>query len=277
VRAQLVENGTEVQVKVIVELTRAAEIFRAKISMSGAVEGERTIEDASPTCAPLGDAVALSIALAIEEARAKSIGPDGPDGVRTSTAGAARTPARAISPEQEPRAEKGEPIALDLEIGGGAAIGVVRQLAPLETLGLSLRLGFARIGLSSLLIYPEQSLALAPGTIDVTLAGANATGCLALADAPEITLLACLSGTAAAVRARARGFSTNRTESRAWIAGGLAAIVRGALFGPIHWYVREEALLPAQPQAFAVDNVGTAYTPPPLSLLSSVGLTMTVD
>jgi hypothetical protein len=272
VKRRAFEAGAPIQMAV--EFSREGSIFRARIRVSGLVAGERVIEDASVDCTPLTGAVVLLLTLALDEARSIALAKAATAAV---TATSARTPFLPITGGEERSEIDRAPVGLSLEAGGGAAAFAVNTLAPLFTIGASLRARSFRFGLQSLIVYPEERLALSPGEVDVILIGADASASIDLFDTPAIDLAVGLSAAAATIRGRARGFTVNRTTVRPWFAGGVFLRLHGAVWGPLGWYVHTEALFPAHTEAFTVENVGRAYVPPRVTLLPSLGFSWSIE
>ena len=254
-----------------VTLSKRGNAWRASIlreqQKSDAPAPERVLSDRSPTCQPLAEAAALTIAILADDSAQR-------DKPRTTT---------------EPRAEERAPIDVTpttyepptrpsstkvwVGAGGGAALGFISALAPELGFGATLDSDDFSSGLR-VMLTTEQKFALDPGHVVVQAWLATAFSCLRFAGG---RLGAALCGTfdGGMLRASADGFDDGKPSSRSYEALGLE----------LHpsWYVSNSyrisaifgALLPFRQESFSVVGRGVAYVPPPLNwrilLFSEIG------
>jgi hypothetical protein len=271
-----------------IRFSRSMDVFRAEIQTRGRIEGVRSIEDASESCASLVDAVTLALALLVDRSAqaAPPLAPGPADPVSApdpnpsdaepgSQVGEAKpVPVRARAPA--PRAEPSAPWSIELM--GGGVYGVVSPIAPGFIAGVAWRPSAWSVELDVEATLPSETT-VAPGALSVAFLGARASGCrrlLGSADLASIDL--CASATLARLSASASGFSQNRSASRPWIAGGLAAVARGPISGSLGWRVLAGADVPVAKEGFSIDNVSAeVYSPPRVTALGLLGLSWTIE
>jgi hypothetical protein len=261
--AELLELAYQVQGSVAssalhayrVSFERTSHVYRAEIVDDSAAR-TRHLEDVGPECAPLGRAVALALATMWGTEQEPTVPP--PPVV------AAPPPVVSVPPPR-PRA----PTRWLLSAGGGVALGIVRNAAP----ALVADSGFEHPHFSWALggmWVPPQSLPLAPGSIDVQLLAASVRGCGWVLEPTHLGLCARVLG--GELLARSSGYDSDGQQSRPWLAFGLEAFVQGPLLPHLRYRAAAAALAPLRDQSFSIQNLGTAYTPPPIGALFTLAL-----
>ena len=260
--AELLELASQVQGSMAssalhayrVSFERTSHVYRAEIVDESAAR-TRHLEDVGPACAPLGRAVALALATMW--------------GTEQESPAPAPAPlprvAAATPPPPSPRGAS----RWLLSAGGGVALGIVRSVAPALVADSAFEHPHFSWALGGLWI-PPQSLPLAPGAIDVHLLAASVRGCAWVLEPTHLGLCARVLG--GELLAQSGGYDFDGQQSRTWFAVGLEAFLQGPLAPHLRYRAAAGALAPLRDQSFSIQNVGTAYTPPPLGALFTLAL-----
>jgi hypothetical protein len=297
-----------------VEFTKIGPAFRAVLKAQGRVSGVRTIEDSSPSCGALADAVALALALLVGEEQANLPSPNPvtpeisaplvstPDArPREPPAGPAPL-ATAAPPRPESRAPGGdEPalprnfmrptappseapsgISLAVGLGLGAASGIVSaaSVLPVLSLGLLPKSSPWSLEAEGLLIPSTVLPFTGGGSVHVSFEGARVLGCFALlGDLGSARLSACLGGTGGRIQADGEGLVVQRSVVRPWFAGSAGVLARGALISGLGWFGRAGAEIAIDSESFSLDNMtqAPAYAQPRVALGASAGVAWTIE
>jgi hypothetical protein len=260
-------RGADTRLQFEVEVTRNRSGYAAVIRASGSRSGERRIADIGEDCSGLAQALAVTIAIILDDER------DAPaDPVPTTAEWAPRKTSTAQPPVAPPRKSIWRPYAL-----GVGTVGVLESVAFGPSVGLSLDLGQALIGADALWLLP-RTFDLPPGRVDVSLVAASVYGCWragAIESEPWVGVCAHVS--AGSLGGSADGFTTNKSARRPWIAPGIGTIAGGPLVGSIEWFAQGKLYVPVHEERFVIDNVGTAHTTPPLGALAGLGLAVSIQ
>ena len=254
-----------------VVLERMPEHWRARIVATGAVTGDRTLTDASETCEPLGQAVALTLSMLAESGSEPALPPP--------ALVAAKRPPPVVAPAPPPRtpepSQRSEP-SLTLAASGGPAltIGVLERAGPALWADAELGVVPGFHTTFGVLWAPPQSIDHGPGTVDVSLVALGIGACLELVS----TFGVCIMQLGGELRGTGNGYDAyTRSAGRPWLAVGAGARAHGELVGPLGWVASATALAPLTEERFAVEGVpGAAFEPSPLGLLARAGLRLTI-
>ena len=165
--------------------------------------------------------------------------------------------------------------SLAIDAGGGAAIGIVRAIAPALFAAFELRpIPIFSVEIGGLFV-PTQSLGLERGSIDVWLLAGAADACL-WPYAETIRIGGCAGLAAGAIRGQGRGFPVASGASRPWLAATGTAAASGPIAGPLGWTARAGLVVPTHRESFGIEGVGVAYTAPAAGGTVAAGLTMTI-
>ncbi len=213
------------------------------------------LQDRSPACAPLAEAVALTIAiLADDVARHAEPAPAAPPSV------AALAPSHKVTPEGE---EAPAGLKLWVGAGGGATAAWISPLAP--ALGFSLAVDSVKLRYGvRLMMTTEQKFELYPGSVVVQAWLATAFSCLRLTKGDFGSGL-CVTADGGLLRASAEGFEQGKPSSRAYGAGGLEAQPSWNVSEGYRISMALGAQLPLKRESFSVRGRGVAYIPPQLN------------
>ena len=244
-----------------VEFSKTRDGYAAVIHVRG--KGTRNVSDSGPTCAPLVEAVAVTLSILADEQK------------RT----AEKEPAPPAAPnEPGPVAALPERRRVAIDLGMFATAGIVRPWAPSFVLDASLEVSRPwSFGLGGMFV-PTQDLTLAPGSVQVSLLAARAEFCaLPFGQRASVRIGACVISAAGILRAEGHGYAAQRSVARPWIAGGAGLLARGPIVGIFGWSARVDALLPFTQEAFSVDAVGIAYSPPAVGLVTGASISATIE
>jgi len=192
--------------------------FRASVRLDGARQGIRTLTDAGPTCAALGHAVAIALALVLD--------------ADTPGAGAAREATAAAEPgSPSPRTSEaasgpGAPSAAGttghLALLAGPSWGQVAHLSGVGRLELGARLRRASVMAGAERVIARRS-AIAPGTVEVSLWAGRLSLCGLLTDPDPsrwLQLDVCAIGSVGALHGQGEGFAVSSVSTLTWWAAG---------------------------------------------------------
>jgi hypothetical protein len=254
-----------------ITLGKQTEVWQAKIerreSSSSPSVQERVLQDRSPTCEPLAEAVTVTVAILADDAAEKAQPPP----ARPSD-----TPPIPTVPDTQKVESSGGKTFSKVWVGasGGTAVSFISPIAPIFGLGGALDYANLRAGVR-LMMTPEQKFALDPGRVFVQAWLTTLYGCLQGTQG-QFGAAVCVAADASLLRARAEGFDQGKPGTRGYEAAGLE----------VHpsWYASEGfrisavlgALLPFSRESFSVTGRGVAYVPPRANLrvllLSEVGV-----
>ena len=259
-----------------VEFSRTAARYRVVVRARGSHAGVRALEDAGATCASLAEATALTIAVIVD-----------PEGVKLAEPPADNPPEPPVKPAPPPatpeappplvvaQPARSTPWSLAVAAGGGAAIGILREAAPIAFVSFEVRpLPFFTVDVGGAFV-PTQRLALERGNIDVWLLSGTANGCV-WPYAETIRVGGCAGIAAGSIRGEGRGYPVQSGASRPWVAGTASAAANGPLVGLLGWGARAGIVVPTHRESFGIDGVGVAYEAPPAGAIVVVGATMTI-
>ncbi len=236
--------------------------YAAVIVAKGARSGRRRIADIGESCDGLTEALAVTLALIVDDEYARPSS-DAPPRPLVLVAGAPRRHRTVRADALRSYAAVAGSVGVLERPGIGLGLGLMGDLSPMQ------------IGVDGFFL-PTRSFGLDEGHVDVSLLAAGMSGCwIANADPSRITLCAELH--AGSLKGSATGFSKNRSERRPWIAPGLGVTGVTPLAGPIELLGRVQLMTPLRREIFSVDNVGVAHTTPPLGALLSLGLSVSIN
>jgi hypothetical protein len=247
--------------RIDVHIARNDHGYAARIELRGTRAGTRELNDAGPSCAGLEDALALTIALLLDELPAQA-------------------PVRRVVRDAPPAVQRRAMWAAGAEAGAGMTIGIAGTPWPAVGAQGELRLRPMWALSAGALFSPPRAIELPPGEVVVMLIAGVARGCVTLPDSFDrnVAPWLCLVGAAGGVSGEGVGYAANVSQSRPWIAAGASLGVDGRIGGPLRWRIRGTWLAQVQEQ-FAVDLDGDgtiaerelALEPPPVAFLLESG------
>jgi hypothetical protein len=146
--------------------------------------------------------------------------------------------------------------------------GVVKDFSTGLTGQAGISIARWNMGLGVLGTFP-QDIALGPGTVHESLFGGVASICYAPLQNGILSFDVCSGGYLGRITAEGRGYSTNASQGRSWIAIPLEVGVTYGT-GPFGAELAGAALLPIERQNFRIDNLGVAYESKPVAGIVSL-------
>lgn len=220
-------NGPAIVARV--EFRRAEAGFEAQVLLEGPKPGERRLTDTGSSCAPLAQAVAVTLALLLDDAPAApaaSPAPLEPGGALWLSAG----PGLGVSAETT------------LSVGGAVALSWPRW----------------SVHAGGVYLVPRDA-ELAPGRVTVGLSWGELLLCRALHGGASFRLDVCADGAAGWLSGHGQGYPSSTDAGFVWLAAGAAVRLGGTLGSRWLWGAAARALLPLGRHSFSVENAGTAY------------------
>ncbi len=244
-------SAADASVKVQVQFFKEAEDYRARLILKGKQSGERQLSDSSADCAPLAEAVSVTMALFFDQEF-----PADP---------AAATPEQESVPQEESKSASPETVAshpiVRAQAVMGAAFGMGAQ--PSALFGGEVNMAFAglQFGAGFAGTLPSQ-VSLEPGSVRINLLFASLHACYVWGERWAIG--PCVSAGVGRMRGSGVGYEQEASETLWWTALGPAFVFRGP-FGAserFFWGGSGVLWIPTQSQVFSVENVGTAWESP---------------
>lgn len=257
--ALTVAPAPETRLRLHVEITAGDAGYAAEIRATGSRRGVRRIADIGRDCGGLADALAVTLAIIIDDERAEPAEPvpaPGPPPVFP----------RAPSPQPPP-----EPLVWRPYVTAAATVGVLEKTAFGPALGVALDIGRVIAGVDGFWL-PARSFQLSPGESDISLLGSTAYACWNVPATSRLWLGACAHFSAGRLTGSAAGYSQNRSAARPWFAPGLGAMGGGPISGALEWFAQGRLFVPLHRERFVIENVGVVHETPPLGGLLGIGL-----
>jgi hypothetical protein len=256
-----------------ITLTKRGDAWHARIQRweqsRSLPAAERVLQDRSPACGPLAEAVALTIAILADD-YAKGTEPQA---VQDSAADSGDKPPLPSTPATPTAQSKKSGPKVWVGAGGGAAMSWISPIAPVLGFSVALDSVNLRQGLR-LMLTPQQNFELDPGRIVVQAWLATVFSCLQLTQA-HLGAALCATADVSLLRASAKGFDDAKSSTRIYEAVGLEAQPSWYLSDNVRLSAALAALLPVTRESFSVTGRGTAYVPPELNwrilLFSEIG------
>ncbi len=272
---------------VMVTLDRDGEGYRARIEAFAPVTGVRVITDPGPSCAGLGSAVAVTLALLLDatpDPAARPAAPAAP--APAAPAGPAEGPARSPSPREEARrprsSQRGEARADATHVGEaaglGVALGMTFDVAPAAWFGARVTHEPWRAELVGLLL-PRQDRAVETVSLSLGLWGGRARGCRRLwrAEGLPIDLGACAEAALGALKASATPVDQATTQVATWLGVGGGLELGARIWGPLTLGASATALGPVLDERFRIrGQPDLLHDPPRIAGLAGLTLGVTV-
>jgi hypothetical protein len=229
-------GGPGIAAEVVFE--RTEERFRARVHLAGAKTGERELTDTGPTCAPLAQAVAITLVLLADHG-----------------------PEAQVTPPPAPPVELPTPAwrAGRLSASGGVGLGLVGRASAEVSVGMSAerRSGWGFDG-DAFFVVPRRT-PLPPGEVRVWLLAATLELCRAAGDSRRTLVRVCAGGAAGWLAGRGFGYPASGSNGLPWYAASARVALGGPIAGRLRWVAQGDLLVPLRRQSFSVDNLGTAW------------------
>jgi len=259
--------------RLFVEIVYGLDGYRAMIRAQGARSGERALSDVGPDCKNLGDALALTLAIVLDNFRDEpSIDPKSRE----------RKPLEPVA-EDDPGNDSSNATSLDLsppdfEAGAGLGLGFVRGLEPLAFADSELWLGSqVSLSLGARLVFPND-LVLARGGARVSLVSGALRPCfMPLGTRDGHRLGVCVAGLLGPMIAEGRGFDETKSSTLLWGAISAGLTGSGPILASLHWSARAMAHTVPRPLTFTVEGTDESYETPRGGLFAGAGLRMVLQ
>jgi hypothetical protein len=256
-----------------VQIYRSGQGFTAVIQSGGKT---RQLTDHGPTCAGLGGALAVSIAV-ILDTEPPDPPPEPPPPPPRPTRSTPE-PEVVSEPSTHPSYPPGWPDPPERGAEGEVPPPQVRvSLAASPVLTVGLLQGFAggviseaeiriqRFTLSAgVLVLPSQSYAYSGGQVSLNMTTGFLRACGIVAGDDPLRFVVCLDPMAGSVHGTGTGFGADRTSILPWASLGTSAFFQQKIWGRLYWGARTELIVPLVKTSFVVDNVGTAFSAAPV-------------
>jgi hypothetical protein len=240
-------------VRAAVTFERSPTGYRAALRLFGAREGERTLTDTGPSCAALGRAVAITLALSLES------GTDPQAPVE-----------KPIAP-LPPTSPRGAPVSVG--ISGGVALVTVG--APSLAAGIDVAVEMGRrlsIEGSGRHVLARAST-LEPGEVRVSLDAAILRLCAVAAGVGRaLQANVCAAGAAGVLHGEGVGYPSAGTAASAWVALGGGLDARWRVGARWRLSLGVEALVPLRQDTFSIENRGVAFSSGAVSWTTRLGV-----
>jgi hypothetical protein len=289
VQAQLITQpaATPASLRLAVSIDRDADGFLAHIEVTGRKHGVRTLHAEGPGCEALTDALAVTLAMILDE-RAREAEYKPPP--RPQTRPSAPTAAASLAQPQPGvsgwfssggAAARHQQLAAELDgwfsLGGAATWGLPHggSWAAIGEFGVWHPPWGATVGA---FWSPTQSIEYGQGTVSVRVIGGLAAGCYGLIGMQSATTLSlCLDAALGSLRGRGADYDSNRQQSRLWGAVGGGPALQGKITRLTGWRLRAAVAAPLWHDLFSVEGLpNAAYESDPLVAWISVHLLATI-
>ena len=277
----LAQGAPADQLEVQVRFGRTGDEYWANVLSRGPKPGERSLHDRSATCAPLAEAVSVTIALLLDKELERRAGSDSADGNGT-TNGASdgsghaaateppkSTPTKPARPDPQSATEPASsraraesvPLELRASLEGGGVSGLVGQTSALlaEDLGVRWQRSFILDGgFNAILPGTTQ---FGDGSVRTTLLFASARACYVWGRSFSVGPCASFG----VGRLQGIGIDYNQVKSKnlTWTAAGAGVVAEGPVWGRVFWGLSGTLWLPTHRSSFSVQTatqgVGTAW------------------
>jgi len=214
-----------------VSFRRAGTGFAALVQLTGAKQGERWLTDTGESCAPLAQAVAVTLALLVDSRPAPA----------SSTADLRSHRSRGA-----------------LSLGLGSTLGLQPSAGLAFDAALEVKWPRWSVHAGGVYLQPRDA-ELGPGRVSVRLAWADVLLCRLLSGGPALQLDACAAGAAGWLSGQGEGYPEASQAGFFWSSLGAAIRLGGPLGERWLWAITTEGLVPLEQHSFSVGNLGVAY------------------
>ena len=229
---------------------------------AGALLAERRLRMGG-SCAELVEAVALALAVAVDDAPVVDAPPPPPPPPPSSAPPVVAAPPRVAPPRRWRFAAR---------VQGGVAVGVVSNVSAVVGLRVEVRPpGWPRLYAGASWVAGAER-ASSPGAVSTSVAGGALGVCPLAARAGDFDLSLCAGAFAGTLTAEGSGFSFNRSVVRPYLALEASAHARWNLSRRVDLSVAAEVLVPLVRDTAAVEGVGAVFEAPAAGLRGVAGL-----
>jgi hypothetical protein len=229
---------------VYLELTHDLGRYTAFLQTRGRQQGSRTLSDVSANCASLSDAVAVTLALLLDEGQPTSK-PAPPPTLR--------------EPSSAPRPSRKKP-RYAVSLGGGVGIGLLAETTPSASAGLDTTLGpHLRLGIGAGTTLPQRVHYL-QGYTELQLSWGYARACALVGRSKSgVELSVCASPMLGALSGAGKRYDFSAKKRWLWAALAGGPELSGPLSEPSFWWISAMAIAPLTLRGFAVTVDGKRH------------------
>lgn len=270
---------------VAVRIDRTEEGYAAFIHIYGGRAGERSLSDPGPTCEGLADAVAVTLALLLDEGAAPVDSPQ-PDAQAPLPPASEPTPAPIGQPEfrRAPGPQEPSPI-WTVDAGAMQTAGVLDGAVPTVHLGTDYVVAEPFSVGAGMLWLPSDTVTFGGGEVDLSLVAWFVQGCVGfLRGRTPIGLSACIFPAAGVLTGEGTGYVVDRRATQSWVAGGASLVADGRIVGPVGFSARLAGVAPLSRDFIvetegggeAAEGAGVAFETSPVGVLAGVAIRATI-
>jgi hypothetical protein len=267
-RSAIVEGTRPTPLSLLVQFDRSGGKFKAHLVVEGTSHGERDFDDDGSDCTALQEALAVSVALLLDEPPRPPPAPPPPPVVPP-----AAPPPTTHSEAPIPRTT--------IDVVALESAGVLGK----ATFGLSAGFGtritrYLTVG-GEAFGFLDDDEHFGVGALRLDLVATRAPACASF-QVPDRSIGGALCGYPAlgAMIASGEGFLENRTQALPWFALGASAVGAGPIIGPLAFVGRVDLIVPLARPAFRIESLGgaelglhgVAYETPPVGVAAGVGI-----
>ncbi|HEY4106496.1 MAG TPA: hypothetical protein VGM44_21495 [Polyangiaceae bacterium] len=255
--------------EVEVDFTNAPGEYSANVRSLGAKPGERHLTDHGKSCAALGEAVSVAIALLLDKELApRNSGDNDETGAGTARAGTNTAPSASnqATPNKKNRDRAAQSSSSDEDharafefraaVEGGSAAGLISAATPLlsEELGLRARGFVASAGFNAAL---PGSRDFREGSVRTTLLFGDARACYLWG--ARFSLGPCAGFALGRLHGTGVGYPSASEQDLTWSAASAGALAEVTVWGRVFFGASALVWLPTHRSSFSVQNLGTAW------------------
>ena len=250
----------ERSIRVRVRFRHIGDAFVADLEFHGSKEGVRVLNDRSPQCDTLADAVSVAIALVVDREleQEQSSAAGTLVGLPSPTATQSAEPSRG---QREPHDTVRGPL-LRLSAGGGVATGFGDAVSPQLGVRLTVPVSHWALNASVDFVMPSRT-EFSGGKVETSLLLGSLGVCRIFGE--RVWWGPCALVGIGRLRGRGLGYDEDRTEDMLWTAAGAGVVVEGRVGGPLFWGMTADLWVAPRQQSYLVQNVGSAWQSAPLS------------
>ncbi len=239
-----------------VHFARTRTGYSAEIQSTGAKSGVRRLETTATTCASLGDAVSVTLAVLLDLVPVARSSEGGAAGVHRE---------RALPP--------GAPFHLAASIRAGGSYGLLGPAAS-ALFSASVLLSREIFGVNAQVFWATpRSFSYDRGFVDVALWGGGLDGCLlpGTREARRATWRPCGGVRLAAISGAGSGYERNAAAKQVWFALAASLQLELPLSRRVHLVAGPSLLVPLREHVFRIDGRGAAFESLPLAGVFELG------
>jgi len=274
-----------------VRFDRSPQGFTAEISLYGRRSGRRRLIDPGDTCADLTDALAVTLALLLDEGAVEPqvspmVSPEPPREEPPKEQPPERAPEPFFEPEFRRRPTPPEPPPTwTVDLGAMQTGGILSSAAPAGVIGTDFVFADPFSVGAGMLWMPSDKLEFAGGQVQLSLVAWLVQGCVTfLRGQTPIAVSVCVFPAAGVLTGDGTGYATDRQASQSWLAGGASVVADGQIVGPLGFSARLAGVVPLSRDFIvetegggeAAEASGVAFETSPAGVLAGLSVRATI-